>query len=76
MANASPKKKATKSRRSGLKTAHLIKQNQEVLHNVWTALNSQQVLKTLNDLNQLIPLCKKLLQGHLIFNIPTYGIKD
>ncbi len=47
MANASPKKKSIKSRRSGLKTAQLIKQNQEVLHNVWTALNTQQVLKTL-----------------------------
>lgn len=45
MANASPKKKSIKSKRSGLKTAQLIKQNQAVLHNVWTALNAQQLLK-------------------------------
>jgi len=47
MANAKKKQVAMRSRRSGVKTANLIKQNQEVLYNVWTSLNAQQVLKTL-----------------------------
>ena len=46
MANAAPKKRAMRSRRSGIKKAKIVKQNHEVIHNVWTILNSQQVLKT------------------------------
>lgn len=46
MANAKPKKRAMRSIRSGRKTAQLIKSNQETIYNVWTILNSQQVLKT------------------------------
>ena len=45
MANAAPKKRAMRSRRSGIKKAKSVKQNQEVIYNVWTSLNSQQVVK-------------------------------
>jgi hypothetical protein len=45
MANAKKKTKAMRSRRSGVKKAELLKHNSEVLYNVWTALNAQQVLK-------------------------------
>ena len=45
MANAQKKPKAQRSRRSGIKKAELIKSNQQVIANVWTTLNSQQVLK-------------------------------
>jgi hypothetical protein len=45
MANAKKKPKAMRSRRSGVKKAELVQQNNEVLYNVWTALNAQQVLK-------------------------------
>ena len=46
MANAKPKKRPMRSRRSGVKKAQLIKSNHETIYNVWTILNSQQVLKT------------------------------
>ena len=46
MANAKPKKRAMRSVRSGRKKALLVKQNQETIYNIWTTLNSQQVLKT------------------------------
>jgi hypothetical protein len=45
MANAKKKPKTMRSRRSGVKKAELLQHNSEVLHNVWTALNAQQVLK-------------------------------
>ncbi len=45
MANAKKKPKAQRSRRSGIKKAELVKQNQETIANIWTSLNSQQVLK-------------------------------
>ena len=45
MAHAKPKKRAMRSRRSGIKKAELLQHNSEVLYNVWTALNAQQVLK-------------------------------
>jgi hypothetical protein len=45
MANAKKKPKAMRSRRSGVKKAELLKHNSDVLYNVWTALNAQQVLK-------------------------------
>ena len=45
MANAKKKPVAMRSRRSGVKKAELLKHNSEVLYNVWTALNAQQVLK-------------------------------
>lgn len=45
MANKAKKPKAMRSIRSGKKTAQLIKNNQETIYNVWTTLNSQQVLK-------------------------------
>ena len=45
MANAVPKKRPMRSVRSGRKKALLVKQNQEIIYNVWTILNSQQVLK-------------------------------
>lgn len=45
MANAAPKKKPMRSVRSGRKKALLVKQNQETIQNIWTILNSQQVLK-------------------------------
>ena len=45
MANAQKKKKAMKSRKSGLKTSAIIKHNQKTINNIWTA-NSSQVLKT------------------------------
>jgi hypothetical protein len=45
MANKAKKPKAMRSIRSGKKTAQLIKNNQETIYNVWTTLNSLQVLK-------------------------------
>ena len=45
MANAKKKPKAMRSRRSGIKKAELLQHNNEVLYNVWTALNAQQILK-------------------------------
>ena len=45
MANAKKKPKAMRSRRSGVKKLELLQHNSDVLHNVWTALNAQQVLK-------------------------------
>ena len=45
MANAKKKPVARRSRRSGIKKAELLQHNSEVLQNVWTALNAQQVLK-------------------------------
>ena len=43
MANAKKKPKAQRSRRSGIKKAELVKQNQETLANVWTYLNLNQL---------------------------------
>jgi|1048.fasta_scaffold47795_3 hypothetical protein len=45
MANKAKKPRAKRSIRSGKKTAQLINSNQETIYNVWTILNSQQVLK-------------------------------
>jgi hypothetical protein len=45
MANKAKKPRAKRSIRSGKKTAQLINNNQEIIYNVWTILNSQQVLK-------------------------------
>lgn len=45
MAQKKKKPVAQRSRRSGIKTAELIKSNQQVIENVWTSLNSLQVLK-------------------------------
>ncbi len=45
MANAQKKKKPMRSRRSGLKTSAIIKHNQQIINNIWTA-NSSQVSKT------------------------------
>ncbi len=45
MANAQKKKKPMRSRKSGLKTSAIIKHNQQIISNIWTA-NSSQVLKT------------------------------
>lgn len=45
MAQKKKKPVAQRSRRSGIKKAELVKQNQETIANIWTALNSQQVLK-------------------------------
>ena len=49
MANAKPKKRAMRSRRSGVKKAQLIKSNQEAIYNVWTILNSQQAFECQNE---------------------------
>jgi hypothetical protein len=46
MANKAKKPRAKRSIRSGKKTAQLINNNQEIIYNVWTILNSQQVLKS------------------------------
>lgn len=46
MAKKTAKPKAKRSIRSGVKKSKLIKQNQEVIYNVWTTLNSQQALKS------------------------------
>jgi hypothetical protein len=43
MANAQKKPKAQRSRRSGIKKAELVKQNQETIANVWTYLNQNQL---------------------------------
>ena len=43
MGTAAKKPKAQRSRRSGIKKAELIKSNKEIIANVWTSLNSQQV---------------------------------
>lgn len=45
MANAAPKPKARRSRRSGIKKAQVVKQNHEVIANVWTYLNQNQLKK-------------------------------
>ena len=46
MGSAAPKKRAMRSVRSGKKKAELVKRNQETIANIWTTLNSLQVLKT------------------------------
>lgn len=46
MAKKTSKPKAKRSIRSGIKKSNLVKQNQEVIHNVWTTLNSKQALKS------------------------------
>lgn len=43
MANAKKKKRAMRSVRSGVKTAQLIKTNQETIYNIWTYLNVSQL---------------------------------
>lgn len=43
MAQKKKKPVAQRSRRSGIKTAELIKQNQETIANVWTYLNLNQL---------------------------------
>jgi hypothetical protein len=45
MANAKKKPKAMRIRRYVVKKLELLQHNSDVLHNVWTALNAQQVLK-------------------------------
>ncbi len=45
MANAQKKPKAQRSRRSGIKKAELVKSNQQVIANVWTYLNQNQLRK-------------------------------
>lgn len=45
MANAQKKPKAQRSRRSGIKKAELVKQNQEIIANIWTYLNQNQLKK-------------------------------
>ena len=45
MSHKKSKKVAQRSRRSGVKTAELIKTNQQTIENIWTSLNSLQVLK-------------------------------
>ena len=45
MAQKKNKPKAQRSRRSGIKKAELVKLNQETIANIWTSLNSLQVLK-------------------------------
>ena len=47
MANAQKKPKAQRSRRSGIKKAELVKQNQETIANIWTYLNLNQLKKRL-----------------------------
>ena len=49
MGTAAPKKRAMRSRRSGVKKAQLIKSNQEAIYNVWTILNSQQAFECQNE---------------------------
>jgi len=46
MAKKSPKPRAKRSVRSGVKKAQLVKSNQETIANIWTILNSHQALKT------------------------------
>jgi hypothetical protein len=43
MAKKSPKPRAKRSVRSGVKKAQLVKSNQETLANIWTALSALQV---------------------------------
>jgi hypothetical protein len=43
MAQKKKKPVAQRSRRSGIKKAELVKQNQETLANVWTYLNANQL---------------------------------
>jgi hypothetical protein len=43
MGSAAKKPKAQRSRRSGIKKAELVKQNQETIANVWTYLNLNQL---------------------------------
>ena len=47
MGTAAKKPKAQRSRRSGVKKAELIKSNQQVIENVWTYLNQNQLSKHL-----------------------------
>lgn len=47
MANAKKKPVAQRSRRSGIKKAELVKQNQEIIANIWTYLNQNQLKKNL-----------------------------
>ena len=46
MANAQKKKKAMRSRKSGLKTSAIIKHNQKIINNIWTTSSNLQALKT------------------------------
>jgi hypothetical protein len=43
MAQKKKKPVAQRSRRSGIKKAELVKQNQETIANVWTYLNANQL---------------------------------
>lgn len=43
MAKKSPKPRAKRSVRSGIKKAELVKRNQETIANIWTALNALQL---------------------------------
>lgn len=47
MAKKKKKPTAQRSRRSGIKTAELIKKNNEIIENIWTCLNINQALKNL-----------------------------
>ena len=46
MANKSPKPRAKRSIRSGVKKAQLVKSNQETIASIWKTINSNQALKT------------------------------
>jgi hypothetical protein len=46
MAKKSPKPRAKRSVRSGVKKAQLVKSNQETIANIWKTIKSNQVLKT------------------------------
>lgn len=45
MAQKKKKPVAQRSRRSGIKKAELVKQNQETIANIWTYLNTNQLRK-------------------------------
>ena len=42
MANKSPKPRAKRSVRSGVKKAHLVKSNQETIANIWQKIRNQK----------------------------------
>lgn len=47
MAQKKKKPVAQRSKRSGIKTAELIKKNNEIIYNIWTCLNTNQLKKSL-----------------------------
>ena len=46
MAKKSPKPRAKRSVRSGVKKAQLVKSNQETIASIWKTIKSNQALKT------------------------------